>query len=42
MTEPRTVRIVRILAAGIAVLFGVVTLFAGGRGRRARGEGVDR
>ena len=31
MTTPRTVRIVRILATGIAVLFGVVTLFAGGR-----------
>ncbi len=31
MTTPRTVRIVRILAAGIAVLFGVATLFAGSR-----------
>ena len=31
MTTPRTVRIVRILAAGIAVLFGVATLLAGGR-----------
>jgi hypothetical protein len=28
---PRAVRVVRILAAGIAVLFGVATLFAGGR-----------
>ena len=31
MTTPRTVRIVRILAAGIAVLFGVATIFAGSR-----------
>ena len=31
MTTPRTVRIVRILAAGIAILFGVATLFAGSR-----------
>lgn len=31
MTTPRTVRIVRIIATCIAVLFGVVTLFAGGR-----------
>lgn len=28
---PRTVRIVQILAAAVAVLFGVATLFAGGR-----------
>lgn len=28
---PRTVRIVQIVAAAVAVLFGVVTLFAGGR-----------
>lgn len=31
MIAPRAVRIVRILAAGIAVLFGVATLFAGSR-----------
>lgn len=31
MTTPRTVRIVRILATGIAVLFGVATIFAGSR-----------
>ncbi len=31
MTAPRTVRIVRILATGIAVLFGVATIFAGSR-----------
>ena len=31
MTAPRTARIVRILAAGIAVLFGVATIFAGSR-----------
>jgi hypothetical protein len=31
MTAPRTFRIVRILAAGIAVLFGVATIFAGSR-----------
>ncbi len=31
MTTPRTFRIVRILAAGIAVLFGVATIFAGSR-----------
>lgn len=31
MTTPRTVRIVRILAAGIAILFGVATIFAGSR-----------
>ena len=28
---PRTVRIVQILAAAVAILFGVATLFAGGR-----------
>jgi len=31
MTAPRTVRIVRILATCIAVLFGVATIFAGSR-----------
>ena len=31
MMTPRTVRIVQILAAGIAALFGAATLFAGGR-----------
>ena len=31
MTAPRTARIVRILATGIAVLFGVATIFAGSR-----------
>lgn len=31
MMSPQTVRIVQIIAAAVAVLFGVATLFAGGR-----------
>ncbi len=31
MMTPQTVRIMQILVAGVAALFGVITLFAGGR-----------